>query len=138
MLEAIFELLVELVLDTLLQALFELAFELGIESVRSAMRPRSRAHPVFAAIGFALLGCGSGIASAWLLPRPLIAPGPLPGISVLVSPLIAGLIMQQYGAWAETRGREPSILATFWGGSAFAFAFALSRRFVLRRWAHAV
>jgi hypothetical protein len=137
LLEAILEFLVELVLDALLEALFELACEVGIESLRGVVRPRQRAHPALATIGLLLLGSGFGAVSAWLLPRPLIAPGPVPGISVLLSPLLAGLVMQAYGTWAEGHGRQPSLLATFWGGSGFAFAFAISRRVILQGWRHA-
>jgi demethoxyubiquinone hydroxylase (CLK1/Coq7/Cat5 family) len=45
--------------------------------------------------------------------------------------------MREYGTWAEDHGRQPSFLATFWGGSGFAFAFGVSRWLILQKWAHA-
>jgi len=36
-------------------------------------------------------------------------------------------MMHLYGRWKRTGGKDPSLLATFWGGALFAFAFAAAR-----------
>jgi hypothetical protein len=134
LLEAILEFLVELVLDALLEALFELACEVGIESLRGVVRPRQRAHPALATIGLLLLGSGFGAVSAWLLPRPLIAPGPVPGIAccsrrcLLASsckrtehgPKVTGAshrFLRHFGAAAASRSHSRSLAeSSFKGG----------------------
>ncbi len=115
----------------LLEAVVEIVFELGLEALRRAFRRQRRAHPVFSAIGFVVLGSTLGALSGWYWPMPILPASPQPGVNVIVAPLLVGLVMQEYGAWSARRGREPSYLATFWGGALFAFALAGTRRLVI-------
>jgi len=83
---------VELVLTALweifLQMVGEILIELGFRSIGESFRRRSRAHPVVAGIGVALLGGLAGVLTSVIWPARLFRPGPLTGASLLVSPLI--------------------------------------------------
>jgi hypothetical protein len=57
----------------------------------------------------------------------------VPGVSLVLSPLSAGLVMKAFGDWRRRRGGDPSFLATFWGGALFAFSFALVRWLMVGR-----
>jgi hypothetical protein len=122
---------VELVLTTLweifLQIVGEALIELGFGSIGESFRRRSRAHPVVAGVGVALLGGLTGVVASLIWPARLVRPGPLPGASLLMSPLITGLVMDRYGQWREDHRVERSYAATFWGGALFAFSMALVR-----------
>jgi hypothetical protein len=110
--------------EVLSQIVVELLVELGFESMGESVRRRHRAHPVVALVGAAVMGGVAGLLTSLIWPTRFLQPGPLPGVSVIVSPLVTGLVMQQYGRW---RGPESSYLATFWGGACFAFGMALVR-----------
>lgn len=128
MLELILEILSWLLFELILPFLAEVAMELGFESVRHATRRGRAANPWLAGLGLFLLGVVFGFVSAMVAPhrvwRPLLHPA---GISVLIAPLVNGAVMQLFGAWRRSRGGDPSLLATFWGGASFAFGLALAR-----------
>jgi hypothetical protein len=106
------------------QMVVEMLCELGLESMGESFRRRRRAHPVVALVGAALLGGAAGFVTSLIWPTRILQAGPLPGVSLLASPLLNGLAMHQYGRW---RKEKASYLATFWGGAFFAFAMALVR-----------
>lgn len=110
-----------------LQVTGELLIELGFHSIGEPFRRRSRADPAFAAIGAVLLGAAAGALTSLMWPVRIFRPGPLPGASLLLSPLVTGVVMERYGQWRDDRGRARSFLATFWGGALFAFSMALVR-----------
>ena len=67
----------------------------------------------------------------WLVfPTRLITNRRIPGASLVLCPMLAGLAMHYYGRWRESRDAEPSYTATFLGGALFAFGMA-SARFLL-------
>ena len=80
-----------------------------------------------AAVGIVLMGGLAGVLTSLIWPTLILRPGPIPGISLLVSPIVSGLVMDRYGAWREDHGAERSHLGTFWGGALFAFSMALVR-----------
>ena len=57
-------------------------------------------------------------------PYRVVASGPYPGISLVVSPLVNGLLADALGRWRENRDRPRTYLSTFWGGALFAFGMA--------------
>ncbi len=63
-----------------------------------------------------------------MIPIRILPNSRFPGISLLLSPIAAGWIMKALGDWRRSRGHEPTVLATFWGGALFAFSMALVRR----------
>jgi len=112
--------------EFLLQIAVELLFELGLESAGESLRRRRRADPVIALLGATLLGGAAGLVTSLIWPTRFFEPGPLPGVSVFISPLVTGLTMHHYGRWRKGKG---SYLATFWGGALFAFGMT-SVRFI--------
>ena len=105
----------------------EILIDLGITSTSESFQQRSRAHPVLAGIGVLLLGGISGAMTRLVLPAPIFPPGPVRGLSLLLSPLVTGVVMDRYGAWRDGRGAPRSFVATFWGGALFGFGMALVR-----------
>jgi hypothetical protein len=113
--------------EIVLQVSGELLIELGFEAVGEPFRRRSRAHPVLAGLGVALLGGAAGALTSLVWPARILQPGPVRGASLIVSPLFTGVVMERYGQWREDRGATRSYIATFWGGAIFAFSMALVR-----------
>jgi hypothetical protein len=113
--------------EVLLQIGGEILIEFGFQSIGDSFRQRTRSHPVIAGAGAALMGGLAGVLTSLSWPTRILQPGPFRGVSLLVSPVITGLIMDRYGQWREDRGAGRSFLATFWGGALFAFTMALVR-----------
>jgi hypothetical protein len=111
----------------LLQISGELLLELGLHSAGESFRRRSRSHPVWAGVGIAGMGLVGGLITSLLLPSRIVEPGPFPGVSLLLSPLLAGAVMEGFGRWEDRRGKARSHVATFWGGALFALTMALVR-----------
>jgi hypothetical protein len=118
---------IELLLELLLSGLFDLVVELLFRGLGVARRRRERTHPLLAAFGLLLLGCVAGGIVTWALPTRLLGPPALPGASLVVSPVLNGLLMHYYGIWTSRRGKPASFAATFSGGAVFALGFALVR-----------
>jgi hypothetical protein len=125
-LEIIFELLAEL----LVQVIGETLIEVGYQRVRAGPRP---SHPVAATAGLVALGAVVGAVSAWLFPHRLTSWALAPLWSVLIAPLVVGAALHFFGVWRRRRGHATTHLATFYGGAAFAFAYAVTRLLVLAR-----
>ena len=127
MLEALFGLVLEIVLEVLGQLLFEGAAALGWESLKEALRRNRRVNPVLASVGQWVLGAAAGGVSLLVLPARLTEGALFPGISLLLSPLATGLIMDELGDRWIARGKQPPALFNFRAGASFAFGMALVR-----------
>jgi hypothetical protein len=125
--EMILEFVLTAIWEILLQIVGEILVEFGFQSIGDSVRQRARLHPVFAGAGAALLGGLAGLLTSLVWPTRILQPGPFRGASLLVSPVITGLVMDRYGQWREDRGAGRSFIATFWGGAIFAFTMALVR-----------
>jgi hypothetical protein len=121
-------------LSILWEVLLQLAGEGLVEGAWGLLgepfRQRGRAHPVVAGISLVLIGGAMGLILWLLFPARLVTNGRIPGASLVLSPMLAGLVMARYGRWVESRGAAVSYTATFWGGALFAFGMA-SARFLL-------
>ena len=113
--------------EIFLQLAGELLIEGGFQAAGESVRNRSRAHPVVAAIGLVLMGAVAGVLTSLAWPTRILQPGPVRGLSLVVSPIVNGIVMDRYGQWRENRSGSRSYLATFWGGALFAFSMALVR-----------
>jgi len=51
----------------------------------------------------------------------------IPGISLVIARLVAGVCMHFLGEWRRRQDRKPTALATFTGGATFAFGMTLIR-----------
>ena len=125
-LDIIFELLAEL----LVQVIGEALIDVGYHRVRAGPQP---SHPIAATAGLVALGAGAGAVSAWLVPHRLTSSALAPVWSVVIAPLIVGAALHGFGVWRKRHGHSTTHLATFYGGAAFAFAYAVTRLLVLAR-----
>ena len=122
-----FEFLVQIVFEVVGQVLLELLTSLGWESLKDGVRSRREAHPVLAVIGQFLLGVLGGIVSLLIVSRRVWGPSPLPGVSLVLSPISTGAVMHGLGRiWPASYGDKPGLLS-FWPGATFAFGMALTR-----------
>ena len=116
----------ELIFELLFEIVGEVALEIGVGAFKEAY-DRTNRNPVLATIAYLLLGGAVGAVSGWLLPYRLVRPGPFPGISVFLAPVISGGAMHVFGKYRRARGHVTTNLATFYGGAAFAFGVSLVR-----------
>jgi hypothetical protein len=120
------------VLDALLQIVWfglDLLLLLGLDS-SFGMRGRedaSRSTPASQLVVGAVVGFGVGFLFGYAIPGPIL-PAPLvPGMSLLLVPVLLSGAMQMWGVSRKRRGFAPSSLATWYGGAAVGFALAAGR-----------
>ena len=119
--EVLLEFLFQIFGEVLLQLFIEALVELGMHSLaETVQRPR---HPVYAAIGFVLLGLIAGAVSLLVLPHSPIAAPQLRLANLIVTPVVIGLVMMLVGRLRAKRGQDLVRLDRF--GYAFLFAFAM-------------
>ena len=132
--------MLEFLLELLLGIFFEAAFEfvanlLGalILHVFEWLFARGEiATPFFAFLAFLSFGGAAGLLSLLLLPHPLVHRARIPGISLVVSPILAGLGMALVGSALRRRNKEPTQIESFAYGSAFALGMSIVRFFLAK------
>ena len=130
--ELIFEVVVSAIGEMLIQLVGEGILEGGWRWLVAPFSDRRRVHPAVAGAVLLVLGGIMGWIGWLLVPDPLLSHAPIPGASLLLSPLITGGVMEFYGRWRRKSGHATSSASTFWGGALFAFGMALVR-FLLQR-----
>ena len=128
MVEIVFSAIGELLIQLVGEGLIEGGWRLFV----APFSDRRRVHPIVAGAGLLGLGGIMGWIGWLVVPAPLLSHAPLPGASLLLSPLMTGGVMEFYGRWRSKRGHATSSASTFWGGALFAFGMALAR-FLLQR-----
>jgi hypothetical protein len=118
-----------LFLDIIIEIVLAFGFERRAEAYG---RPLFR-HSPWLYFGLVLLGGCVGWLISELVPQRILAASSLRGASLVLSPLFAGVVMKWFGDWREKKGHQPTVLATFWGGAAFAFGAALMRWLIVGR-----
>ena len=119
--------LLELIFQFVVEFVFQIVVEIGFESFAENFRRRRSLPQVVALIVITLVGGVVGFFWSNLFPQRILPKPAVPGISLFLSPLCAGLVMKLFGDWRRSSGREPTALATFWGGALFAFSMAIVR-----------
>ena len=109
------------------QVLFEILASFGWESVKDSTRREREATPILAATGHLLLGAIAGILSLLIVPQRLAPHSPLPGLSLLLSPIGSGIAMHWLGEFWRERGKDRPVLFSFRAGALFAFGMAVVR-----------
>jgi hypothetical protein len=127
---------IRVVLGALLEVFFELMGEAVIDLVaRSIMKvfvAESPIRPAVATIGYLFLGLGSGTLSLIILPHPVFHPSRIHGISLVISPVLTGMIMSYVGLLSSRKGRQRIQIESFGYGFTFAFGMSLVRFLFLK------
>ena len=129
-----------LLLEPFLEFLFEAAFEFAAEFLTSLIwrglaavsDNRESKNLPLAFTGYMFLGGAIGGLSLLLFPHPLIRPSRVPGLSVVISPILAGFGMSLVGSALRKRNKKAMPIESFGNGFAFAFGMALVRFFLAR------
>lgn len=120
LIEAIFQYLIAGLIDLLLRSMGEV-FK-GFETQR----------PSRAFCGYGFFGIILGSISLLLFPHHLVHPAKIPGISLLISPVLTGLMLWGTGAILRRQNKKVTRIESFGYGFAFAFSMAFIRFFFAR------
>jgi hypothetical protein len=130
--DALFELLLVLA-ELLLEVLFEFAGEaildLLLRAIAEVFETSDRSNPVVASVGYVFLGSMAGVLSLLVFPHPIVRPSKVHGISLLVSPIVTGLLMSFIGSTLRRQGKRVVQIESFGYGFAFALGMAVIRYF---------
>ena len=144
-LELIFSVVGEIFFEVIICGFFSLLGEListlvektgdAIEATSEALGDATEAAASSVKIGFLILfilvvtGILAGVVISWVHPDRIFEKNPLAGtgISLLITPLVMGLVMSLVGKWKVNHDRKPSFMATFLGGALFGLAAAGTR-----------
>ncbi len=118
--------LVQLVFEIFGEILFGIVWELLVSLYRITF-DRANWGILGAIVGYFALGAATGGASLYFWPEHVFHTVRIPGLSLVLSPLVAGWALVTWGDFRRGRGHVTSSLATFSGGAAFAFGAALVR-----------
>jgi hypothetical protein len=125
MMEDLFATLLSGIVEILLEVFFQVAIEAVVAFVSRCLRNifsgSNAISPVLAAAVYLLLGVIFGAVSVFVIPHPIMRPARIHGISLIVSPVITGLIMSQVGVLLRRNGKEAVRIESF----AYGFTFAL-------------
>ena len=105
------------------------ATETTTDALGSATEAAESTTKIGCWIVFILLVTGiiAGVAISLVFPDRIFKTIPLTGISLLITPLVMGLVMSLVGKWKVNHDRKPSFMATFRGGAMFGLAAAGTR-----------
>ena len=124
------------IIELLLEALIEFGLSALVAGVYRSVRhfwvKAHRGNLIAAALLLVIVGFVLGFLTVLIYPHPLVHPSKLHGISLLISPLLAGFAMAAIGGGVRRRGRAPVQIESFGYGFAFAFAVALIRFLMVR------
>jgi hypothetical protein len=113
------------VVEILIEVILPLIAEVTLASVE---RSRSKAEeesepggPLLAGTLYLLIGIGFGVLTVLLFPHPFFHPSRFHGSSLVVSPVLTGLLMARIGLARRRKGQASVRLESF----AYGFIFAL-------------
>jgi hypothetical protein len=124
---ALAEVFFEALLELAGEALLDVLSRVGADVFKSAEPP----HPILSCLVWALLGAAAGATSLVIFPHPLFHRSKFHGISLILSPVAAGMAMSAVGAMLRKRGKQVVQIESF----PFAFAFAFGMALVRLSWA---
>ena len=119
--------LFEILLELVLPLFAELLAELAVHHLGQIPWMRKTGRVVLTAILYFGVGLAAGFFSLLIFPKAFARSSTLPGISLVITPVLGGLLMS-YIAWFRVRTWDWTIrLETFAYGFLFAFAMTLLR-----------
>jgi hypothetical protein len=119
----------ELLFEAFFQVVLEGIVALIARLIRNVSNQSNAINPILAAIGYLLLGISFGIVSLRFFPHPLVHISKFHGISLLLSPVITGLVMSQVGVVLRQKGKRTVRIESFGYGFTFALGWAIIRFF---------
>jgi hypothetical protein len=122
----------ELLFEVFFQIVVESVVALIVRSIRNVFEESKAINPILAGIGYMLLGVVFGIASLRLFPHPLFHPSKFHGISLVISPVITGLVMSRVGIVLRRNGKQAVQIESFGYGFTFALGLAIIRFIFVR------
>jgi hypothetical protein len=119
----------------LLGILFEAFFEYILAAIwaflsrafKAVFNPQEAPNRFFVFFSYFLLGLLTGGISLLFFPHRLVRPSRIPGASLIVSPLVAGLMMSLTGSALRRREKNVTRIESFDYGFLFALGLALVR-----------
>ena len=102
-----------------------------VRSIRNLVAEPNTIGPVLATAGYLLLGTGFGLLSIFLFPHSLIHRSRFHGISLVVSPVLTGLVMSQVGRSIRRQGKDSTQIESFGYGFTFALGVSIIRFFLV-------
>ena len=124
--EILFQILVVL-FEFVLEIAGSLLVELGVRSLSEVTINQDDRNPIFAGIGYGLLGAVAGGLSLLIFPEAFARSEKFHGISLFISPVLAGVAMAGFGWLLERSGKRRLRIDSFVYGFVFAFPMALVR-----------
>ena len=113
--------------ELLLQLLAEFLFHLGFHSLAETVTPREKRNPVLAFFGYVLFGIIIGGLSLVLFPELLLDDKSHSLGNLIVTPILAGLMMNTIGVIRKKQEKNIIRLDSFLFGFIFAFAMGIVR-----------
>ncbi len=125
--EEILAAVLQLIGEFLLQIVFEALAELGLHSIKAVFVERS--HPMFASVGYIILGAAAGGISLLVVPHLIIHRPSHRIANLILTPLASGTVMSGVGALRRRRNEEVIRLDRFSYGALFALSMSVVRFF---------
>ena len=107
--------------------MFEFLAGVGAEALGNAIALERDREPALAILGQCFLGAIAGLVSLLMVPRRLVPISPVPGLSLVLAPLVAGAAMEGIGRLWLRLGWDRSAIFSFQGGAIVAFVIGLVR-----------
>ena len=125
------ELLLQIIFEFLLEFILQISGEIFFEVAFKKVSAKRWEHEDLSATIAVLMYFGLGLITGWLsiliFPHSFIRSSRLHGISLIITPLLAGLTMSGIGWVRQWQGKLVIRLDTFAYGFIFAFGMALVR-----------
>jgi hypothetical protein len=122
-----FAIIIEFILEVLLELFGEFFVELFIRAGANIPWVNKAATNLLTALVYFGIGAFIGWVSLWVFPKAFVRSESLHGISLVITPLLAGLVMAAIG-WIRTQqGKLATQIERFSYGFALAFGMALIR-----------
>ena len=125
--ELILQIILEFFLEFVVQIIGEIFFEVAFQKSSGGPWARKALSATLAVLMYFGLGLIIGWLSILIFPHSFIRSSRLHGISLIITPLLAGLTMSGIGWIRQRQGKLVMRLDTFAYGFIFAFGMALVR-----------
>src|SRR5690348_12140815 len=119
--------MIEAILEIVFSLIGELFMDLGWIAVSHVLHTKRRRRTAVGVAGWFLFGLAVGALSVWIHPVHFFHSRRIRLAILFVAPLCSGIVMHIYGRSKQRRGKHRSTLATFVGGTMFAFGLHLVR-----------